>query len=281
MEATMDTPQTDLLTAFSDALAQRVAAAAPLAVAIIGRHRRPQSGILWRPDVVVGSEQALPDRGEFPVVLPGGARVTGRLAGRDPGSNIAVLRLAQEAGWAEPARAGQASAGALVLAVGADGEGGATARLGVVHRAGPAWHSQAGGRIDALIRLDLRLGPREEGGPVLDAAGALLGMSTLGPRGRALVIPDATIDRVLEPEVREAAGREAGLMVVTLVAGAPAAAGGVMQGDILLDLDGRPAADRQALAAAVDESRLGQAVSLRLLRAGAVQTLSVTIAPRP
>ena len=106
----------------------------------------------------------------------------------------------------------------------------------MVHAIGPEWHSQAGGRIDALLRLDARLGA-DEGGPVLTLAGRLLGMSTAGPRRRALVIPAATIDRVLDPllaegriargwlgvglqpvmvpdSLREAAGRDSGMMVV-------------------------------------------------------------------
>ena len=144
----------------------------------------------------------------------------------------------------------------------------------------PEWHSQAGGRIDALLRLDVRLGV-DEGGPVLDAAGGLLGMSTAGPRRRALVIPAATIDRVLDPllaegriargwlgvglqpvmvpdSLREAAGRDSGMMVVSLAAGGPAAAAGVLPGDIMLDLDGTPVRRARALAAAMGPERIGQ-----------------------
>lgn len=301
----MSASQPDLLAQLSAALAARVAAGAPLAAGILGGHRGPRSGVLWRPDVVVASEQVLPRRDAYEVVLPGGATASGRLAGRDSGTNVAVLRLDRpSSGWAEPPRTEAVAPGALVLALASDGSGGAAARLGIVHRAGPAWHSQAGGRIDRLVRLDMALGQREEGGPVLDAAGALLGMSTLGPRGRVLVIPNATVERVLAPllaegrvergwlgvslqpvalpeEQRGEAGRESGLMVIGLVPGAPAALAGVMQGDILLDLDGEATTHPRALAAALDARRIGQTAALRLLRAGAVQTVSVTVAARP
>ena len=76
--------------------------------------------------------------------------------------------------------------------------GAPTGRLGMVHATGPEWHSQAGGRIETLLRLDARLGA-DEGGPVLTLGGRLIGMSTSGPRRRALVIPAATIERVLDP----------------------------------------------------------------------------------
>jgi len=300
----MDASATDVLSQLSAALAARVAAAQPLAAGILGGHRGPHSGILWRPDAIVASEQVLPRREACEVVLPGGATATARLVGRDRGTNVAVLKLDQPAGAAEPARTEQAAAGALVLALASDGSGGATARLGIVQRVGPPWHSQAGGRIDRLIRLDMALGSHEEGGPVLDAAGALLGMSTLGPRGRVMVIPNATIERVLAPllaggrvergwlgvslqpvalpeDMHAAAGQQSGLMVIGLVPGAPAALAGVMQGDILLDLDGQAATHPRALAAALDESRIGRAVALRLLRAGALHTLSATVVARP
>ena len=124
------------------------------------------------------------------------------------------------------------------------------------------------------------------------------------PRRRALVIPAATIERVLDPllaegriargwlgvglqpvmvpdSLRAAAGRDSGMMVVTLAAGGPAAAAGVLPGDIMLDLDGTPVRRARALAAAMGPERIGQAVTLRLLRAGALQTLALVIAARP
>jgi len=295
----------DELERMSDALADRVAAAAPHVVAI-GGGRRHASGMLWQSGVIVASEQMLPDQASHVVVLPGGAEVEARPAGRDPGTNVAVLRLEADPSSGVPdlpPLAPLPRPGALALVVGADGAGGATARLGLVHAVGGEWHSMAGGRIDALLRLDARLGS-DEGGPVLDAAGRLLGMSTTGPRRRGLVIPAATIARVVEPLLREGrvargwlgvslqpvmvpeplraeAGCEAGMMVVGLSDSAPAASVGVLPGDILLDLDGHPAAQRRRLAAALGPERVGQTLALRLLRAGAVQTLQVTVAAHP
>ena len=292
---------TDVLDQISTLFADRVAAVAPCVVAI-GTGRRHASGILWRPDVVVASAQTLPDRADF-TLRRAGAEFTAKLAGRDPGTNVAALRLAAPIEAALPSAAPAPRVGSLVVAVGADDTGAPTGRLAMVHATGPAWHSQAGGRIDALLRLDVRLGA-DEGGPVLDAAGRLLGMSTAAPRRRALAIPAATIDRVLDPllaegrvargwlgvglqpvmvpeTLRAAAGQDSGMMVMSLAAGGPAAAAGVLPGDILLDLDGTPVRRMRALAAAMGPEAIGKSVALRLLRAGAVQTLAVTIAARP
>ena len=263
--------------------------------------RAQRTATLWQPGVLITSEQGLPD-GDAAVVAPGGARSTIRLAGRDPGTNVAVFRT-EMTGPALPAAA-DPQVGGLALLLGAAEDGSPTARLAMVHRLGPAWDSMAGGLIDRLIRLDGRLMPSDEGGPVLDTAGRLLGMSTLGPRRRALVIPGSTVVRVvsallsggkldrgwlglgLQPVaipagLQQAAGRDAGLMIVSLAPHGPAEQAGVLPGDILLDVDGAPAAHPRAVARALVGGRVGEAAALRLLRAGQPIGLSVTIASRP
>ena len=292
---------TDILEQFSEALADRLADAATFAVAI-RTGRRDRSGVLWRDDVVVTSDQVLPEGPDFTVVR-NGAEMPARLAGRDPGTNVAVLRLAQGLGSARPATSPTPRAGSLVLVVGADSAGGPTGRLGMVHATGPEWHSMAGGRIDTLVRLDARLGA-DEGGPVLALGGGLIGMSTSGPRRRALVIPSATIERVLDPlltdgriprgwmgvglqhvlvpqSLREAAGRDSGMMVVALVPGAPAEQAGVLPGDIILEVDGRRTGRPRGLAAALAPERIGQPATLKLLRAGAVHLVTLVIGTHP
>lgn len=292
---------TDPLEQFSEALADRLAAVSRLVVTV-RTGGRDCSGILWRHDVVVTSEQLLPEGPTFPVVQ-NGTETEATLAGCDPGTNIAVLRLGQELVAALPASAPSPRPGSLALIVGADSRGAPTGRLGMVHAVGPEWHSQAGGRIEALLRLDTRLGT-DEGGPVLSLGGRLLGMSTSGPRRRALVIPAATIERVLDPlltngrvargwlgvglqhvlvpeRFRDPAGRDTGMMVVGLAAGAPAEQAGVLPGDIILEVDGSRTGRTRGLAAALAAERIGQPATLKLLRAGEVRLVTVTIGARP
>jgi S1-C subfamily serine protease len=287
--------------ALSESIAATARQAAPFVCGIEWCGRHHISGILWRTGVLVTSEQSLPDAEGYTAVLPGGARVAATLAGRDPTTNVAALRLEGEAQAAIHAEPG--GVGALVLALGSDGVGGATARLGAIEMLGPAWESLRGGRIDRLIRLGLRLGHAAEGGPVIDAAGRLLGMSTFGPRRSVLVIPAMTIARAVEPLLREGrvvrgwlgialhpvalphelverAGASHGLMVLNIATGAPAAAA-LLPGDILLEIAGSPVATPRAVAAALGPERIGKTVALRVLRGGNVVTPSVTVAARP
>lgn len=290
------------LAQFSDDLAALVARGGRNVVAITLPHHRPLSAILWRPGVAVTSEQVLAEGEDYAAVLPGGKTVTAKLAGRDPGTNVAAFTLEHDA--APLARAPATAVGALAMLLGADGAGGPTARLGMVRRLGPAWQSLAGGKIDQLIVLDARLRPDTEGGPVLDARGGLIGLSTSGPRRRALVIPATTVDRVLDPLLKDGriargwlgvgvqpvrlpesleatAGQRVGLMIASLAKGGPAEQAGLLPGDILLTLDGEAAFHARGLMRLLGPERVGKPLPLRLLRAGSVQEMSVTVAARP
>ena len=151
--------------------------------------------------------------------------------------------------------------------------------------------------------LDLRLARREEGGPVLDAAGGCLGMSTFGPRGQVIAIPTATIERVVPqlardgriargwlgvalqavavPDaLRETAEQSSGLMVMSVVEGGPAAQAGIVAGDIILSVDGTPAHRFRKIARHFGADSIGRKSDLRLIRSGAVITVQTTIAER-
>jgi len=290
------------LLTFSDALVDRVASGSPGLVSIHPGSRAQRTATLWQSGVLVTSEQGLPSEANVPVVLANGSQAQAVLAGRDPGTNVAAMRIDFDApALPEPA---EPRVGALALLLGAASDGGATARLALVHRVGPAWESMAGGRIDRLISLDARLSGPEEGGPVLDAAGGLLGMSTLGPRRRVLVIPAATVNRVLAPLLadgrisrgwlglglqpvaipkawQESAGSETGLMIISLVPQGAADQAGVLPGDILLAIDGVPAPHPRAVAKILGSNSVGKTVALRLLRSGALVEVSATVAARP
>jgi S1-C subfamily serine protease len=294
----------DLLGQFSAALSDRATAARPLVAEVRVRGRPPRTGTLWRRDVVVASEQALPDIAECELALADGGTFAARLAGRDKGTNITVLRL--DGGPEPPPQtdAAEPQPGALVLALAADGAGGLAVRLGAVHSVGPAWHSRAGGHIDRRIHLDMRTSEREEGGPVLDAAGGLLGISTLGPRRRVLVIPAATVERVLDPllatgrvargwlgasvqtvlvpeALRAETGQPLGLMVIDVAPDGPAAQAGILMGDILVAVDAEGVGSASELARRLGPETIGRQVQLRLIRAGAPQSVAATVGTRP
>jgi S1-C subfamily serine protease len=294
---------TNILADLSAALSAHSREASAQVAAIRLSDARHLTGTLWSGDLVVASEQSLPKRDAYDIVVPGGAVVSATPAGRDPGTNVALLRLAQGVPF-KPVAAAEPVLGALALSFGADGIGAATARLGVVHHAGPEWHSSHGGRIDRRIVLDQRLGRADEGGPVLDANGARLGISTFGPRRQTLVIPSATIDRVIQalakdgriargwlgvalqpvavPDaLRDSAGQPSGLMVMSVADSGPAAGAGILAGDIVLTVDGTSVRRFRRIASQLGPDSIGRKADLRVIRGGQVLSLQATITERP
>jgi S1-C subfamily serine protease len=194
---TSSTPTQNL----SAALADLVASAAPSVVAIHSSRSR-SSGFVWRPGLIITADETLSEEDEFIVTLSGGDTVAAHLVGRDPTTDIALLRVESDL---QPFSLTESPmvAGALVVAVGAE-EDASTVALGVVSRASGPWRSLRGGDIDARIELDMRLRKSAEGGLVLDAGGEAIGMAVFGPRRRVLVIiPTATIERIAPKLVRE------------------------------------------------------------------------------
>ena len=194
----MNTPVTQLLAQLSDALAAHVAAAAALVTAIRIGPNRLISGIVWRADVVVTSDQALPAQDSYSLTVVGGQLVPARASRRDPVTNLVCLNLDTPAVNAPIRPATDPAAGALALALGAAADGSPTVRLAAIHRIAHGYINGTGSLGDSIM-LDLAGTLTPEGGPVLDARGGLLGMASAGPNGEALVIPYTTIARFLEP----------------------------------------------------------------------------------
>jgi S1-C subfamily serine protease len=294
MSATSDTSH---LQSFSAALSGIVATAAQHVVSIRS-HRARSSGFVFKPGLVVTADEALAEDGEIVVELQGGERLAARVAGRDPSTDVAVLRI-DRSDLQPAALSGDApaTAGSIALAVGAR-EGAAVAALGIVSVAGPAWRSLRGGEIDARIELDISLRRHAEGALVYDAGGRAIGMAVFGPRRRVLAIPAATILRVaplLEARGRIARGylglglqpvridgeEGVGAMVMSVDAGGPGAAAGVRQGDIVTAFDGEPIRSLRGLVRRLGADSVGRTVALSLRRAEATVAASLTIGERP
>jgi S1-C subfamily serine protease len=287
---------TNALAELSDAIAAQVAAAAPLLAAIRIGPNRHISGILWQQDLVLTSDQALPAQDSYTLVLPGAVLTAARPARRDTASNLASLRLD---GTANPVRLlapAEPRVGALALALAAGADAAPTARLTVIHKVTTG--------ADRRLTLDMPANLVEEGGPVLDAFGGLLGMATVGANGEATVIPHAAMAHMLDPmhaqangrrgwlgvalqpivvpeTMRTAVGQASGRMVVSVAPSGPAELGGLRPGDILLSLDGHSVSGAHALRAFLGPERVGRQVEVRLMRGGQVETLQLTVAAQP
>jgi S1-C subfamily serine protease len=282
------------LQAVSGAVSEIVAQAAP-GVVTVHSHRSHASGFIWRPGLIVTADEALAEEGEISVVMRGGDPVKAKLAGRDPTTDVALLRVERTEAQPITFSSETVSAGALAVVVAAqDGE--PTAALGVVSLSGGGWRSLRGGEISARIELAISLRRASEGGLALDSAGRAIGMAVFGPRRRVLVIPSPTIERVaakLETHGRIPRGYlglglqpvklDAGIgaMVMSVDSKGPGAAAGIRQGDVIVTFNGQPLRSIQALVRTLGPDSVGSVVPLTLRRAGEPVEASLTIGERP
>jgi S1-C subfamily serine protease len=297
--------QTNPFASLSTCLTELAERAGKAVVGVRSHGRLVASGFAWRADAAVAASDALEADDDLSLILADGSVVAAELAGRDPTTDIAVLRLKNTALQPAPAASTGVRVGQLVLALGR-GTAGSIASLGMVATAAGPWQSMRGGSIDSLLRIDMRLDPRAEGGMVVDAEGALLGMPVFGPRRRTLVIPMATIERVapkllaegrirrgylglglqpirLDEALAQANGLPGrrGIMVISLDPSGPARAGGVHVGDIIISVDGEAVAGMRGLHARLTPESVGKAAVLKVVRAGQVATANVTIGASP
>jgi S1-C subfamily serine protease len=186
---------TQLLSQVSESVTQLVANAAPILTAIRIGQNRHVTGFLWRGDLVVTSDQALPAAAGYTIVLSSGALISAQAGPRDPVNNLASLRLDAPVSVAVPEPARSATIGALVLALGADFDGSPTVRLTTIHGFP---RTPGAGSAGATITLDLAGARVTHGGMVLDAEGRLLGMTSVSPSGDAVVVPHGVIARFVE-----------------------------------------------------------------------------------
>ena len=294
----------DTLLSLSNDLAGAVERSAPAIVTVHARRRLPSTGIHWRPGVIVTADHTVRAEEDITVTTPDGRALPAMLAGRDPGTDLAVLTV-KDAGSATAALGDDAAlkVGHLVLALGY----GPRVSWGVIGALGPRWRSWRGGEIERLVRLDLTLYPGFSGGPLVDAGGRVVGLNTSGlARDARLTVPATTVTRVADellrtghvsrgylglgmqpvplPEpLRRQLGltRETGLIVVTVEPDGPAARAGVLLGDVLVALDGAPVSDLDDVQARLGSDRIGVALPAVLVRAGARTELPITVGAQP
>jgi len=290
----------DLSKAFSDAVER----AGQSTVSVNEGGRVGVSGTIWRDDLVVTAEHTIRGQQELTIELPTGTFSSAKVVGRDPTTDLALLRPKDSLPAAvEFANAAQLRVGHLVLAVGRRGKQGLAASHGIVSALGGAWRTWRGGRIDQLLRLDLVPFTGFSGGPLVDVQGTVIGINTSGPRRSVMTIPTATVNRVVDqllakgriargflgvalqpvklPEPLSSSSSARGLLVIMLEPGGPAEKGGLMIGDIVLAIGDQPLTDPSDLQALLDPEQVGKTIQLRILRAGQAQEHSLVVTERP
>jgi S1-C subfamily serine protease len=289
------------LIALSNELATLVEKAGQSVVTVHGRPRIASSGVVWKTGVVVTAEHTLRRDDDIRITLPDGKTVPAEIAGRDPGTDLAILRA--ETGGTAAAVLNEAAlqAGNLVLAIGRSHDTGVSAALGVISSVSGPWHTWRGGKIDQFVRLDLGLYPGASGGAIVGVDGAVAGIATGGlSRTSPLAIPVQTVARVastlldkghvargylgvgLQPVgLPEHLKQKTGLIVLSVEPNGPAGKAGVVIGDVLLSLDGKPVGDTGDVQAVLGAEYVGQAMTAAILRGGSQSELTITIGERP
>ncbi|MCC6629531.1 MAG: trypsin-like peptidase domain-containing protein [Chloroflexi bacterium] len=299
-------PAGRLLQSLSDDLANAVASAGRGIVRVEARRSNPASGVIWSSDGLILTAHHVLERDDaIKVVLDDGREVSATIAGRDPGSDLAVLRASASGLPAvTPAPADSVRLGHLVLAVGRPFALSAT--LGVVSSVGGPWRTWHGGRLDRLVQTDAPFHPGYSGGALIDAAGRLVGLisSQLG-RGLNLAIPADLAAGIAEALLSQGRIRRAflgigsqpvdlpgslrqrlsleqstGLLIITIETGGPAERAGLLVGDILIGLSGQPVAAIDDLQAHLAALAPGVAAPIRLVRGGALTDVTVTLGER-
>lgn len=290
------------LAAISDQLADAVAAAAPSVVQVQGR-RRPASGVVYAPDTVVTTARAIGREDGLTVRTPDGRAIEAELAGWDPATHLAVLRVP---GLDVPAAARsetRARVGHLALAIGRSWSNAVTASAGLVSVIGGPLPTGRGRAIDEIIRTTAPMHHGFAGGAFVDTEGRLLGIATAAEiRGLGVVIPAgiawSAAANVLEhgrvkrgflgvacqgvtlaDGQRSDAGASA-VVVVHVMPDSPAAKAGVLVGDVITRLDDTAIESPEHLLEALG-GRGGRTSELRILRGAAASTVSVAIADTP
>lgn len=295
----------NVLTELSAAMGTAVSQADSGIVRVEGRRRLGATGIVWGDGLILTANHVVNHDDGLKIGLPNGERAEASLIGRDPSTDLALLKT--EASGLTPlteANKQELGVGNLVLALGRPGRT-VQATLGIVSALGDGWRTRLGGQIDRYLQTDVVMYPGFSGGPLIDVAGQLIGLNTsaLG-RGVSLTIPTQTLARVadalqahgrvqrgylgvstqrvhLPDDLKAELNQKRGLLVVSVENDSPAAKAGLTLGDTLVAFGDSPVQSHDDLLALLAGDVVGTAVSAKFVRGGKLHTTEITVAARP
>jgi len=291
-------------TDLSAAAAAAVETAGKSVLRVEGRRRGPSSGIAWSADgVIVAAHHNVEWDEDIAVGLPDGSAARANVVGRDASTDVVVLRAGVN-GLVVPDWAAETpKVGHLALTLTRPGRT-VRASLGVVHALGDEWRTPAGGRVDRYLQTDIGLQPGFSGSLLADLTGRAIGMNNAGlVRGTSLALPPATLRRVVETLVahghvrrgflgigtipvrlpaalEKSVGQRAGLLVTSVAEESGAGRAGLLLGDVIVAVEGKGVASPGDLLPFLEEDRIGQSLSVRIVRAGEARDVAVTVGAR-
>ncbi len=295
----------ETLKSVSDEMAQLVETVGAGVVRVDGRRRLPGTGVVMSEDGIIATSHHVVTRDEnITVGLPNGDEAAAKLVGRDPSTDLAILKI-DASGLIVPnwVASDDASVGHLVLALGRPGRT-VQATLGVVSALGDAFQAPGGGKIDRYFQTDVVMYPGFSGGPLAGADGAVFGINTSAlMRGTSLTIPTETVQRVanallehghikrgylgvtaqtvrLPEDTASAAGQETGLLIASVEPESPGAQGGLLLGDVIVKLGETPTRSMEELLSLLMGDMVGKNTTVTVVRGGSMTDVNVAIGER-
>lgn len=296
------------LIALSNALAQATDRAATSTVAVHTEARGSSSGVVWRTGIIVTAEHALRGDDDIQVTLPNGRVVAAVLAGRDPSTDLAVLKCADAA--SAVGQFGEVSSikpGSLTLVVGRTRASGPVAALGAVSLVASERRTWTGAALAPYIRLDISLQPTAVGGTVIDPRGHAIGIATPRfARFSAIAVPAPTVNRVVDTLLQKGRiprgylgvglrpvrlpdalrqtlqrSEKTAAIVLEVEPESPAHKAGIVIGDILVALSGHPVTRLEDVHAQLATESIGKSLSIKFVRGGALQEADIVVGEHP
>jgi S1-C subfamily serine protease len=302
-----------LLDAYSRAVAAAVGRVAPAVVHLrVEGNRRGRgapaagagSGFLITPDGYLLTNSHVAGGAKAVEVTLADGRVTrADVVGDDPDSDLAVLKVtASSLHWCTLGDSRDLRVGQIAIAIGSPYGFQHTVTAGIVSSLGRSMRARTGRLLDNVLQTDAALNPGNSGGPLVDTRGRVIGVNTaviLPAQGICFAIASATAERVAVALIREGRvrrawigvggqvvpvarrvvrhfglGRESGVRIDVVEPGSPAESAGFAKDDVIVARDGSPIADIDDLQRALQGDAIARPLEFRVLRRGALHSLS-------
>ena len=303
----------ELLDAYSSAVVSVVEAVSPSVVHVQVRGARrgvmaqgSGSGTILSPDgIVLTNNHVVEGAASIELALTDGRRFAARALGRDPDTDIAVLRADTSDGL-PAARLGNSKklkAGQIAIAIGNPLGFESTVTAGIISAVGRSLRAQNGRLIGDVIQTDAALNPGNSGGPLVNSRAEVVGVNTaviMGAQGICFSVAANTAQHVLTQvlqhgrvrrarlgiagdqvalpqrlKARTGLTQESAVRVVEVQPGSPAQSGGLEPGDVIVALDKDVVTGIDDIARILDGSRIDKRVAVRILREGRLETIEI------
>lgn len=297
-----DSTTPTVLSQLSNDLAAAVETAAASVVIVDARRRLPASGVIWNDQGMIATANHVVERDEeISVILADGRRVDATLVSRDPGTDVALLKIDPTNITAARKTTTEIKPGHLVLAVGRVDDSGPQASFGTVSAIGGfSGRPRRGGQDEKFIRAEIAMLPGFSGGPLIDATGAVIGINSSHLGRGHITIPAAVIDWVasgkskrgfigvgvqavaIPAALASAAGvtQEQALVIVGIETGGPAEAAGFYTGDVILGINDHPVSSVEDFQAQLSGDLVGTKAAVKVIRGGTVQIMQTDVIER-